>query len=880
MKRFRWHFMSATLILVMAFSVWTAAGQAGNTLLRFVHVIPGAAAVDIYVGGQLAVRQLNYGNATAYLSAPAGEQAITVTQAGVTTPLFQQTITAAADDAITLVAASTDPLAFDVYIDNLRPLPLGRARITAIHAIAGAESVDLVLGDGRIVIPSLQFGQAFGTIDIPADAYEFAVTPAGETADSALIPLTPFSLNSSTSYMLVVYGTPTAPAILTLTVPTRPEIASGYVRLVHGIPNAPAVDVLVGDQIVAPALSEGKATDYLALPTGSFPLVVRAGEAELLSGMLDVARDTYVTAVVTGTVDAPELRLVTDDLSVIDAATSVVSVINALSDGEATVILDDELTVIAGVAPGETGTGTIAAEDAILAVNVEQADATTGAIFAPEGGLPGGSIYTILVTEGQPPLVIILPPLGIASSLASAPGSVTIAAAPTQAPVAATPTETAAAAQATQSVMVVTATPTTDAAAQPTQSVIVVTATPTQDMRSEVVVASPTPPVVIAPTIAPTPSFIARVVVNPGANLQLRLYPSREAFSLGLAPANTALRILGREGEAAPIPGSTPTPTFDPANPPLTPTVTPFIDPVALLGEGEDLDAALTWLYVVYDTPDGGTITAWVNALYLDVLNPQGRREPLRNLPTIPRNRPGNASNTSVQPPSAAQNLITVVVGNLSAGVNVHIRRTPDEAGESLALVGSATALEVLGINQAQDWVFVRFADATGGGVRGWVSTAFVSFALNGAPTDIETLEARALLTTTSDDERGSTFAGGIAAPAQPTVSAIRDAIVGEVILNPGANLHLRRRPNVTSESLSLVPAGTQLVVTGQTESGEWFAVTFEGIDGWVSSTYLYLTRNGRAFDPLEVPLILNTPTPTGTLSPEEAALITPTAAP
>jgi len=56
MKRFRFHFIGAALILVMAFSALTAAGQAGDAQLRFVHVIPGAASVDIYIDGQLSVR--------------------------------------------------------------------------------------------------------------------------------------------------------------------------------------------------------------------------------------------------------------------------------------------------------------------------------------------------------------------------------------------------------------------------------------------------------------------------------------------------------------------------------------------------------------------------------------------------------------------------------------------------------------------------------------------------------------------------------------------------------------------------------------------------------------------------------------------------------
>ncbi|PJF25351.1 MAG: hypothetical protein CUN53_13230, partial [Phototrophicales bacterium] len=286
----------------------------------------------------------------------------------------------------------------------------------------------------------------------------------------------------------------------------------------------------------------------------------------------------------------------------------------------------------------------------------------------------------------------------------------------------------------------------------------------------------------------------------------------------------------------------------------------------SLLEPGQDLDPQATWLFVIYDTPDGGTISAWVNALYVSVISPEGRRVPLRDLPTIPRNRAGVAANTSIQPPSASQDVVTVVVGNLNPGVNAHIRRTPNTAGESLALVSSGTTLEVLGINEEKDWVFVRYADASGGGVRGWISVEFVSFQLNSAPTNLEALEARNRLVITPDTERGGTFAGGVALQPAPTINPARDAIIGEVRLNPGANLHLRRLPSINAESLALIPSGTQLIVNGQNETGEWLSVTFEGIDGWVFGSYLVLTRNGRLFSFQDVPLI--TSTPSGTVTP------------
>jgi hypothetical protein len=855
-------------VLVVVLGALTAVGQSGDALLRFVHVVPGAAAVDVYVDGQLTIRALSYGGASSYVSAPSGERQITVTQSGITTPLWQQTISADPGSATTLIASSTEPLLFTAFNDDLNPLPLGRTRLTAVHALAGAPAVDVVLADGRIVIPSLAYNQPFGTFDIPVDIYDFAIVPTGGTVEDALIAPAPFALNGGTSYMLVVYGTAAAPTIMVLTQPTTPEIAGGFIRLVHGIPGAPTVDVLVDDLLLAASLSEGQATEYIAVPSGAYGVSIRASESgdELLAAALTVERDVRSTAFVVAPSGIPEVRVVVDDVSAITANASVVNVINALAEGSVAVNFSDGTTLIGAVTAGQNVLSIVQPSEMSLLIEAVVGDETVESAIEPMGGIYGGVYYSVLAA-GSPPQVFVLPSVSLAQSIASAVGDETIAAAPDTSgeAVAAAPTLETPAVEATVA----------EAPAEPTaaQQVIIVTATPTPEAPAEpqVIVVTPTepPPVVVAPTIAPTPGFLARVVLDPGANLQLRQYPSREAFSLGLAPANSALRILGREGEPAPLPGSTPTPTFDPANPPLTPTATPFIDPVTLLEEGEDLDPQLTWLYIVYDTPDGGTVTAWVNALYLNILNPQGRTAALRDLPTIPGNRAGVTANTSIQPPQAAQNVINVIIGNLDPGVNVHIRRVPAEQGESLALVGSSTTLELLGINEAQDWVFARYVDTSGGGVRGWISTEFLSYQLNGAPTDLDMLETRNLLTIISDEERGATFAGGIAAPVQPTANPIRDAIVAEVFLNPGANLHLRRNPNVTAESLALIPTGTQLVVSGQNETGEWLRVEFEGVNGWVSVLYVGLTRNGRTVELTDVPLIANTPTPTPQGTPE-----------
>jgi uncharacterized protein YraI len=363
-------------------------------------------------------------------------------------------------------------------------------------------------------------------------------------------------------------------------------------------------------------------------------------------------------------------------------------------------------------------------------------------------------------------------------------------------------------------------------------------------------------PTDVVPTTAPGPT--AQVLLDPGANLHLRQYPNTDALSLGLAPSGTALLVNGRAGAPELPPNVTP-----------TPELTPFVDPVTLLEEGEDLVPAETWLNVSYATPDGGTITAWINALYVGLRDAQGRTMRLADLPTVPFNRAGQATNTAIQPPTAREFPVTVTIVGVDPGVNLHMRRIPSTGGESLALVPNGTVLDFVGITEELDWVLVRYTSPDGGVVRGWISADFATYQRSGQPTDFERLEILGELTILTGEERG----GVEVAPSlniTPTATPLRNVIVGTVFnLNEGANLHLRRRANTAGESLALLPNDTQVLVNGQTTDDAglvWLQVSYEGQDGWVSSEYVLLTFNGRAYNLADVPLIdLTTPTPTET---------------
>ncbi|MBZ0283538.1 MAG: DUF4397 domain-containing protein [Anaerolineae bacterium] len=812
------------LLLTMAISSASVMAQGGDGQVRFVHAIPGASAIDVYTDGQLTASDLTFGDATTYATIPAGDHQLVVTVAGAGTasPIWQQTLSVPNATPLTLVAASASESSFLVYQDDLNPIGLGKARLSAIHAISGGPTVDLVLTDGRPVIPALEYGvqQLPGTLDVPAFAYDFAVVPSGSGVDQAIVTANTVALGSNTSYMLVVYGTAESPAVLALTAPTQPETAGGFVRVIHGVSDAPDVDVYVNDTLIFPSLGVAGFTPHTSVAAGSYDVTIKpAGSPDTLTtATLTVESGATVTVAALGTVDELSLNVFEDNVAGVEAGQARVALINGLPD-TINAALADGTALASDLAFGTEGEAVSFApsKQAIsLLVGENSAD-------IPDENFYGGVYYNLLVMEYRNLPYIVVAPTSLAQGIASAPAAGSTA----------------------------------------------VVEVPTADAAAVAVVATPTLP---PPPAATVPGITGRVFnLDADRNLQLRQYPNSTALSLATVPPNTVLVVNGREGEIIPLPNSaTPTPPADYT----------YTDPASLLAEDEDLDPNATWLSVTYTTPDGGSITAWANALYVDVRNDRGERVLLATLPTVPANQPGDVDNTAVTPPPVPQDRVAAIVFNLDPGINLNIRRTPDVNGEVLARLPNGTVMEFVGIKEDQQWVFVRYSPAEGGSVTGWVSATYVQYTYNSRLIDLEEIETRDLLAIIADDTRGETGAGA-ASVVVPTVDPVKDRYVAVVSLDAGSNLNLRRNPTQNSEVLAQIPSGTQLLVNTRTADELWLNVTFEGVDGWIAAKtdlaqFVRLTFNGKPAEIAQVPIAVEGNIAAGTPS----VIVTPTAGP
>lgn len=842
------------LIGLLGSLVGGAVAQDDTSLIRFVHVIPGMTAVDIYVNDNLSVEGLEYGQASTYLTAPADELQLRVTLQGLTTTLWQQTAILPPEEVVTLVAASINPLNFVPFRDDLTPLATNLARFQAIHAIDGGPALE-VIAEGSTAVTNLAYSEVFGPSDVPPGNYIISALESG--SDTVVLADTAIPMRGATSQMLVVYGTAVSPETLLLTAPTQADGEAGYVRFAHGIAGAPSVDVLIDDAVVIPGLAYGDASEHIAIPAGEHTIAVQVagGGTEVASTTLEVAVGEASTAVALGTAESAELTAFSDDLSGIEARSAVVSVINIVPDSTATLTLEDGTALANGLASNEASAAVVVSPvkgGSTLELTVG-ADSQT--VELPAAIFYGGVYYNLFVgtdPEGAP--TVFTAATSLVQALNSAPGSA-------EAIVAAEPT------------LVPTLEPT--APPEPTAD----TATDTTAATATPEAAAPTPVPATAtpvpPSPVPTTEFpTGRPLIDSSARLNLRTYPSANAESRGQLPgsANATLSIIGRQSDIEIGENGLPVDLVIPED------GVELGDPFAELPVENDIDPASTWLFVSVPNPEGGDVTAWVRADFVDVRSVKGELQRLRDLPLVPSNRPGEG--LYGERPQAQIEFAEAIVFSLAPDVPLIIReRLLPVVGEPMERVFNDTRMELVGVVTLTDdteWAFVRYVPDPAGNtaITGWASTLYLRFEFRGEAQTLAELSDRELLDVVDAEEIGR-VTGDAPNVVLPTADPFKDRIVATVQVDSSTALQFRPGPDTIFAPTAELPNGTRVAIISRNGASTWLQVEFEGQTGWVASNFVLLSFNDRPFNLADVPVseeFSATPEPTPTPTEDTSA--------
>ena len=789
----------------------------GSARARFVNVAPGTPSLDISVSGNLVESSLSYGESTGYLNVPSGNVDLLGLVSGTSTIQLGHSADIAAGSTVSFLISSAASPRFEAIPENLGALDFGATRLSIVYAIADGPQVDIVFREnGEILGEGLGPGAVVGPYELRADVYDLDLVVAGDASGASILDLR-MPVSAGTSQLAIIYGAANDPQVLTTTTPTAAPADSGLVRFLHAVQGATPFALSVNGSPIVPSLAYAMPTEHIALPSGSHQVALSIGGAEITSMTLNVAAGQAQTAVVMGSPADLSMSSYSDDLSSVDRSSALVSLINAIPGSVVDrLTLSSGATAATNVAYGSaSGTAKIVTGNQGLSLDLTIGD-DSGTVNLPDSRFNGGYYYNMIALPGSafsgPQLVIaetsILHGLEVEASMMEQ--------------------ETA-----------------TDA--PPAEQAV-------EELQ----------PVVIASAEIDGPT--ARVNLNRGVNLQLRQYPHIEALSLGLAPGDTTLIVLGRRGITEYY-------GEEPADEPVD--MSDFdSDPAEGLERWQDLEPADTWLYVTYLTPDGGTIDAWVSALYLQVSDEDGEPQRLADLEMIRQNQAGLSRATSIGPPQPVER-VGAYAFNLNAGVSLNIRMANDVSSENLGQVANGDSLRLIGLDEADEWAFIEYDAMDNVIISGWVSTQYVQILLDGRPTSLETVrEADAsLISLVSDSARGGiSLAGDAEAPPVPTRDPFLGAVIATVNLNPDANLHLRLRPNANTESLDLIPSGTSVIVDGVTESEEWYTISFEGVTGWISAAYTVLSFNDR-YMPMEEILERLTPfDDLGNEIPEETA--------
>ena len=783
------------LTLCLALLIVAAPSLAqGGSRARFVNVAPGTPAIDIFVNGELVETGLAFGESTAYVNVPSGNLALLGVVSGSSTVQLGHGAEIAAGSAVSFVVSSALSQQFQSIPENLETLDFGTARLSIVYAIADGPPVDIIFREnGEVLGEDIRPGAVVGPYELGAEVYSLDLVATGDARGTSIVDLR-VPVSAGTSHLAIIYGNAYDPQVLTTFAPTAGTNDSGLVRFVHAVQGATPFDLTVNGSLIVPSLAYAMPSEHIALPSGSHQIALSIGGAGITSMILNVASGQAQTVVVMGSPANLSLSSYGDDLSGIDDSSALVSLINAIPGSTVErLTLSSGATAATDVAYGNaSGAAKIVTGSQGLALDLTVGD-DSGMVNLPDSQFSGGSYYNLIALPGS---AFSSPQLLIA--------------------------ETSLLRGLDVDVMMNEQDTMMDASSE--QQV-------EESAEVEQAVA-----IVAADIDGPT----ARVNLNRGANLQLRQYPQSASLSLGLAPDETILIVLGRRGLTEYY-------GEEPADEPVD--LSDFeSDPAEGLERWQDLDPADTWLYITYMTPDGGTIDAWVNALYLVAVDEDGEPQRLADLEMVRQNQAGSSRGTSIGPPQPRER-IGAYVFNLNLGVNLNIRMANNASSENLGQAANGDALRLIGLDEADEWAFIEYSAMDNVIISGWVSAEYVQILLDGRPITLEALREidASMISPVGDSTRGGiNLSGDAEAPPVPTKDPFLGAVVGTVNLNPDANLHLRIRPNASTESLDLIPSGTRLIVDGVTESGEWYTVSHDGVAGWISAAFTVLSFNDR----------------------------------
>lgn len=157
-----------------------------NTAVRVANFAPDSVSVEVLIGDELQVPNVDFERVTDFINLPLGTYEVAVVPSGqgvenALLPPQEITFTDTTARHTLLLTGRTDmALINQAEIGDNTDLLAGKNALVEVrHTIEAAPAIDILLADGTVFIEGLAFGQV-GVMDLPEGAYDFRITVSGE----------------------------------------------------------------------------------------------------------------------------------------------------------------------------------------------------------------------------------------------------------------------------------------------------------------------------------------------------------------------------------------------------------------------------------------------------------------------------------------------------------------------------------------------------------------------------------------------------------------------------------------------------------------------------------------------------------------------------
>ncbi|WP_250674946.1 DUF4397 domain-containing protein [Paraclostridium ghonii] len=179
----------------------------GNSIVRVFHASPNAPAVDVYIDGQLVIKDLSFTNFSDYSYLPEGMHTIQVTPTGDASKVVINKMVDVPDNRIFTIAAvgNLENIELLLLEDDINEVPSTKeATLRVIHLSPNAPAVNIIANDNT-VFKNINFKENSDYIKVPAGMYDVkvALSENGKVALSSKV-----NLKANRIYTIFAVGNP------------------------------------------------------------------------------------------------------------------------------------------------------------------------------------------------------------------------------------------------------------------------------------------------------------------------------------------------------------------------------------------------------------------------------------------------------------------------------------------------------------------------------------------------------------------------------------------------------------------------------------------------------------------------------------------------